>query len=105
MHPRYGGWFALRGVLIFKDFLVPDLVKCDPPDILPDDQRRIELLEQFNDHWQDYAFRDIIEPVARYSEQQKLYFSTPPQQRTELIEQIKLEMPSEISDISVAKTA
>lgn len=89
VHPKYGGWFALRGVLIFKTVTCPDLVRRDPPDVVPDRQRRIELLERFNLHWQDWSFRDIIPVSEKYSEEQKEYFATKPGQRQSVVQAMK----------------
>ncbi|XP_013772122.1 methylmalonic aciduria and homocystinuria type C protein homolog [Limulus polyphemus] len=89
IHPRYGGWFSFRGVLIFKDVLCPDLVKNPPPDVVASDELRIELLERFNFHWQDWSYRDIIPVVDIYSEEQKHYFSTKPKDRKQLLDSMK----------------
>lgn len=96
IHPRYGGWFAIRGVLIFRNIEVPEFEQRLPPDVIPDNQKRIELLEQFNFNYQDWQFRDAVFPAERYSEQQKEYFITPPPERTKLIEKILSERPSSV---------
>lgn len=88
VHPKYGGWFAMRGVLIFKNVLVPSLPKSAPPDVVVGDEKRIELLEKFNFHWQDWSFRDVVPTVSKYSEQQKKYFATLPANRKELLNEI-----------------
>ena len=87
MHPEYGGWFAFRGVLIFKDITAPHLPRVEPRDCVPSQAMRAELLTQYNIHWKDWTFRDIVVGGAkeRYSEQQKLYFSTEPKDRASLI--------------------
>ena len=85
VHPRFGGWFALRGVIIFPHVSVPDLERKEAPDVLPDDAGRIDVLGRFNGSWQDWTYRDVIPVEARYSEQQKLYFATKPADRTEII--------------------
>jgi methylmalonic aciduria homocystinuria type C protein len=97
IHPRYGGWFALRGVIIFKSILVPELQRLNPPDVVCGDERRIELLERFNFRWKDWSYRDIIETEGTYSEQQKEYFLTPPKQRGPLISQIRAESESSVT--------
>ncbi|XP_043941853.1 cyanocobalamin reductase / alkylcobalamin dealkylase [Protopterus annectens] len=94
IHPRYGGWFAMRGVLIFPDILVPSLQQKDPVDCLSSDNKIIQVLENFNFHWQDWTYRDIIDVEERYSEEQKKYFSTPPKERLPLLEQmVDLRVP------------
>ncbi|KAI1236786.1 hypothetical protein IHE44_0015040 [Lamprotornis superbus] len=61
IHPKYGGWFAIRGLLLFPDIQVPFLEQPAPVDCVSTEEKRIELLEQFNFHWQDGRYRDIIE--------------------------------------------
>jgi len=91
IHPLYGGWFALRGVIIFKSVLVPDLEQKSPVDSVPDDSQRIELLNRYNFHWRDWTFRDIVPTKATYSQEQKDYFQTPPQKRGPLIAKMRDE--------------
>ncbi|XP_041356644.1 cyanocobalamin reductase / alkylcobalamin dealkylase-like [Gigantopelta aegis] len=89
IHPKYGGWFAFRTVVIFKNIKCPDLEQQLPEDCVPTQELRKELFERFNFHWQDWSFRDIIAPVKRYSEEQKLYFQTLPKDRHELLVKMK----------------
>lgn len=88
-HPVYGGWFGLRGVLIFKDVLCPPLQQPLPKDVIPSQEKRVELLNKFNFHWQDWTFRDLLPVRQRYSQEQITYFSTKPKDRPELIQRIK----------------
>lgn len=87
MHPLYGGWFAFRGVIVFKEVLVPGLCQSEPEDCVPEQAMRIKLLENYNFNWRDWNFRDIIVGVVkeRYSEQQQSYFSTEPSRRQALL--------------------
>ncbi|XP_043858470.1 cyanocobalamin reductase / alkylcobalamin dealkylase isoform X3 [Dromiciops gliroides] len=89
IHPRYGGWFAIRGVLLLPGVEVPDLPPLSPPDCVPTQEGRIALLENFNFHWRDWTYRDAVAPVERYSDEQKAYFSTPPAQRLQLLQPLK----------------
>lgn len=97
VHAKYGGWFAIRGVIIFKDILVPDLPQKEPVDVVQGDEKRIELLEKFNFHWKDWSFRDIVPTDSKYSEEQKKYFATLPADRKELLDSLrsKDEAPAE----------
>ncbi|XP_006899053.1 PREDICTED: methylmalonic aciduria and homocystinuria type C protein [Elephantulus edwardii] len=97
IHPRFGGWFAIRGVLLLPGIEVPDLLPTKPLDCVPTRAERITLLEGFNFHWQDWTYRDAVTPQERYSEEQKAYFSTPPAQRWALL---GLSLPSEVSSVS-----
>ena len=92
VHPKYGGWFALRGVMIFKGILAGELVQREPIDCIPSRELRIELLEKFNRCWQDWSYRDVIATgvVERYSQQQKEYFGTEPGLRSKLIDTLRL---------------
>lgn len=89
IHPKYGGWFALRGVLIFKNIKHPDLERVSPVDVVKTYELKKELLERFNFNWQDWTFRDIIPVEKKYAEDQKEYFATLPKDRGALIEKIK----------------
>jgi len=89
IHPRYGGWFGFRGAVIFRDVQCPNLVQTQPLDVVSQRKDRIELLERFNYRWKDWSFRDIIEPVERYSEEQKEYFETLPKERAKLLEKLR----------------
>lgn len=89
VHAKYGGWFAIRGVIIFKDVLAPNLPRKEPEDVVQGDEKRIELLERFNFHWKDWSFRDIVPTEAKYSEEQKKYFATLPANRKELLESFR----------------
>ncbi|CAO2588602.1 Cyanocobalamin reductase / alkylcobalamin dealkylase, partial [Lemmus lemmus] len=85
IHPRFGGWFAIRGVMLLPGIEVPDLPPRKAPDCVPTRAGRITLLEGFNFHWRDWTYRDAVTPEERYSEEQKTYFSTPPAQRFALL--------------------
>ena len=74
---------------MFCDVLVPGLRRVDPVDVVGDRSDRIQLLERFNFHWQDWTFGDIISPTARYSEEQKRYFAMLPKERRELLMRMK----------------
>ncbi|EDO39337.1 predicted protein, partial [Nematostella vectensis] len=91
VHPKYGGWFAIRGVLIFKTFKYPDLPRKQPMDVVVGDEKRIELLEKFNFHWEDWSFRDVVPSERKYSDQQIKYFSTLPVNRKDLLDSILKE--------------
>ena len=94
VHPKYGGWFALRGVLIFNGLLAPGLVEKPPADCVSSRDQRIKLLEKFNYSWQDYGYRDIVDGdqiEERYSEKQRTYFSTEPKNRFELVHKWRTE--------------
>ncbi|EDV22264.1 uncharacterized protein TRIADDRAFT_29163 [Trichoplax adhaerens] len=89
VHPKYGGWFALRGVIIFEDVNANKLAQVDPPDMIKTDQDRIRLLNLYNFHWRDWSFRDVLPGVvARYSDEQKTFFSTPPSQRPQILRKL-----------------
>lgn len=89
VHPKYGGWFAFRGVLIFPGVSASTLTKKEPPDCVPSHKMRVNLLERFNENWQDMTYRDVMVdgPQEKYSEQQKQFFSTDPTKRGPLIEE------------------
>lgn len=88
LHPKYGGWFAMRSVVIFKNLLVSDeqLPGIEPLDRLEGDPVRIfDLLHKFNYNWRDSAYRDCIQAAERYSPIQLEYFLLEPKRRKSLI--------------------
>ena len=88
MHPKYGGWFAFRGVLIFKELHISDeFQQKEPINCVSQPEKMIELLERFNFNWQDWTYRDVsdFEIIQRYSEDQKEYFATLPKDRHVLV--------------------
>ena len=92
VHPKYGGWFALRGILLFKNVKVSDsyLKQADPPVILKTMDDIANLLYLFNEHWRDWRYRDVGMPsnMEKYSDLQKEYFGTEPCERNKIIEKI-----------------
>jgi len=89
-HPRWGGWFALRGVLIFPGIKDPNLRKQEPPNNLSKVDAGA-MLELYNRHWQDWRWRDIGSPEQKYSQPQIKYFETEPAERFKLISQYLAE--------------
>jgi len=91
LHPKYGGWFGIRALVVF-----PGLTLCDgsvvsrkqPHEILTSQQQIAKLLYLYNNCWADWTYRDVGMPSSksgetRYSEPQKQYFAQMPDQRTE----------------------
>jgi len=89
IHPQYGGWFALRGVILFRDVFVPDLEEKAPPDVVSEERLRIELLEQFNFHWKDEMFRDIVPTVSKYCQELREYLRAHPTERRTVVANIR----------------
>lgn len=88
IHPDYGGWFAIRGVMIFHGVKHSTLQRRASRDVLMTDEKKKEVLERFNGDWKDCTYRDVLPVAAKYSEDQKLYFLTPPSERRELIQRL-----------------
>lgn len=84
IHPRYGGWFGIRGVFIFGQFTAPNFPLRMPPNVVAEDEVD-NLLELFNEHWTDYRYRDIIPVECKYSSLQREYFALVPKKRMEFI--------------------
>ena len=85
MHPKFGGWFAFRGALIFKTLHCKDLLQSEPAKVLTTDEAVIDLLDKLNNNWQDNSFRDVILAQERYSDEQIKYFDTAPKDRATLL--------------------
>jgi len=88
-HPIWGGWFALRGVLVFKN-VTAEMKKKEPSETLSDEQA-MQLVKMYNENWQDWRWRDVgleDKDHVRYSDLQMKYFETLPAERFEIIENI-----------------
>ncbi|XP_780527.3 methylmalonic aciduria and homocystinuria type C protein homolog [Strongylocentrotus purpuratus] len=100
IHPRYGGWFAFRGAIIFKDTICSDLRQAAPDQPLTTDEDIIDLLEKFNFHWKDNTFRDVIPAQDKYSPEQICYWNTAPSKRFALLGiEDKVESISSFQDL------
>ena len=87
IHPSFGGWFAIRGVVIFKDITSDSLIQKIPKDVLPGYENKKNLLIQFS-NWSDGRYRDVIPVTKRYSNLQKKYFALKPSERKTLIKEL-----------------
>lgn len=77
LHPQYGGWFALRGVIVLPN-VKASMSRPEPPQVLNSPQQVAQVLNLYNDHWRDNRFRDwaadgIVK--ERYSDLQRKYFA------------------------------
>ena len=97
MHPSYGGWFAFRAVVIIENAIAPDLLPREPVDCVSSSEKRIELLNRFNKNWQDWTYRDMVQSLEKYSENQKLYFGTHPSERGKIVKKILSDKKESVS--------
>ena len=90
LHPRFGGWFALRAVIILPQIQAQNLKMKEPLEILPNSDQISELLNLYNHHWKDNRFRDCGPKIQeRYSDVQQNYFAlSPGNQRIEYLRNI-----------------
>ena len=56
-HPVWGGWFALRGVVIFPG-VTADIQMVEPVRMLSDIQA-VDMIKLYNECWQDWRWRDV----------------------------------------------
>jgi len=80
IHPVFGGWFAIRGIMIFHGVTHPTLPMPLSQDVLKTDDKKKEVLERFNGDWRDCSYRDVVPVKEKYSDDQKSYFLTPPKE-------------------------
>ena len=66
----------------------PALERKESLDILVTDEKKKEVLERFNGDWKDCTYREVVPVAAQYSDDQKLYFLTPPSERKQLISEL-----------------
>jgi methylmalonic aciduria homocystinuria type C protein len=90
LHPKYGGWFAMRCAFIFKNLVLDDnqLAQNLVEDPLKENVDSIvDVIKKFNYNWKDSTYRDVINVEERYSEMQKEYFLTDPKLRKDLLKE------------------
>lgn len=86
LHPKYGGYFAYRAVLIFPEVILPpDFKEQRAPMLLTTIEKQDEAVRLYNDHWWEGKFRDCGDPVEKYSPLQLKYFSSLPKDRWDII--------------------
>lgn len=78
----------MRSVIILKNLQLPDLPYVEPDNCVPDEDKQIVLLNELNENYKNWKFRDIITVEKKYSEEQKTYFATLPSKRIPLINKI-----------------
>ena len=88
IHPKYGGYFSARAVVITKDIM--DKPACLPTDVLTNTSDISKLLIEMNTNWKAGLWRDIHPVEMEYSQQAKIYFNTIPKLRSSLINEIRV---------------
>lgn len=87
LHPKYGGYFSARAVIITTEKLCEVVKK---PICVMDDKRDIsKLLIEMNKNWQAGLWREVHPVDLTYSDQAKVYFNTIPKLRSSLIDEIR----------------
>jgi len=85
IHPRFGGWFAYRGVLVLRGMKCTDLPRPVVPDPLPSSEAQSNALIKYNEGWTD---RDVgVEVEAKYDDEAVEYFGykTPRERKAEIL--------------------
>lgn len=85
IHPRFGGWFAFRAVLVFPTIQAEGMVQVDPLDVLASEEEKEALITSFVKNWKSAEYRNVVQPVNVYSERQRRYFETKPEHRIPLL--------------------
>jgi len=88
VHPVYGGWFAIRGVFIFKDVVLSEknrLRRPPPLNLIPEEDKVVTLLKEFAYNWEEDKWRTVYEgtssPQLEYSQNFKDFLSSTPGER------------------------
>jgi methylmalonic aciduria homocystinuria type C protein len=87
IHPSFGGWFAIRGVIVFTDVHFDSLKQLEPFDVIKSVDLKKELLNKFNEEWKNWKYRDIIPVSKKYSGLQIEYFKLKPRDRLAFLQQ------------------
>ncbi|KAF5404518.1 Methylmalonic aciduria homocystinuria type C protein [Paragonimus heterotremus] len=95
LHPRYGGWFGFRGIVVFPNLRCPNLPRPVPVSSLPPGSPPFapelldRLLVEFRDHWRENRWRNFGLPEDShqlYTAAAQCFFNTPPSKRAALLE-------------------
>uniref|UniRef100_A0A0M3JJA6 Cyanocobalamin reductase (cyanide-eliminating) n=1 Tax=Anisakis simplex TaxID=6269 RepID=A0A0M3JJA6_ANISI len=69
LHPKYGGHFSFRGVIVFPDVRLLDSYKENAPiRTLKTEESVEEALKLFNDSYFDNRYRDCGSPLKKHGE-------------------------------------
>jgi len=90
IHPEFGGWFAIRGVIVLKNIVLElenSLPKPPRPFIANDEDAIGHLLEEFTLRWRNNVWRDVLprSSTRKYSEDFNRYLETEPGERWEFL--------------------
>ncbi|ODM94459.1 Methylmalonic aciduria and homocystinuria type C protein [Orchesella cincta] len=84
IHPTYGGWYAIRGVVIFRDLPVYEQKLEQPQDlqIFNNPETIARVIELFAYNWQNNEWRNMHPGSGfKYSDDFQKYLDTEPAQR------------------------
>ncbi|GAB1608554.1 cyanocobalamin reductase / alkylcobalamin dealkylase [Argonauta hians] len=94
IHPLYGGWIRILGVIVFKNHQLPSDFTCpSPKDVVQGDKLRIKLLNECNFDWESWAFADIIPVEKRYSPLAQKFYSANKDEKYKIMIDIKDKCP------------
>lgn len=94
IHPKHGGWYAIRGVMFFKNVqLAEDCVRRpEPVELFSDPNQIARVIELFAYEWQTNEWRDSHQgPGLKYSSDFITYLSMEPSNRWEFVKRRCLE--------------
>ena len=86
LHPRHGGWFGIRCLIILEGVKVDAslMSQPDPPTVLTSQTDIAKVLYRYNNHWADNTWRNVgVNVKDKYSDAQKEYFAQMPDQRSD----------------------
>ena len=73
IHPKYGGWFDFRSVVVFENIQDESMEPVQPIDCVPGIEDRVKLLNLANFPSSFGTYRNIISAEEEYSEKIKQY--------------------------------
>merc|ERR1719510_2356284 len=59
IHPKFGGWYVFRFILVLKQVTCVEIVKPPPLEFLDDDKVKKTILEEYNIRGQLGYWRDL----------------------------------------------
>lgn len=76
VHHKYGAWYTVPAVIVFRDFKLPSLLYPLPFDALPSHEHRRYILQSLNDGSMEWRHADFMPGTQPFSKEAEQYFSS-----------------------------
>eukprot|EP00106_Octopus_bimaculoides_P015325 XP_014782767.1 PREDICTED: methylmalonic aciduria and homocystinuria type C protein homolog isoform X2 [Octopus bimaculoides] len=89
VHHKYGAWYTVPAVIVFRDFKLPSLLYPLPFDALPSHEHRRYVLQSLHNGTMEWRHASFMPGRQPFSEEAKQYFSSKFNQRISIVKKTK----------------